>query len=139
MDLISVVPVFNLYNELWPILTWPEPLPPAKFVLEEPGRTGMAVDSMVCAGVVVSGGVVRRSILSPRVHVHSRALVERLGADARRRHRPRGDRAQCDPGQERAGRRGSARSASTRRPTGSASSSPTAAIVVVGKGATVAA
>jgi glucose-1-phosphate adenylyltransferase len=77
MDLISVVPVFNLYNELWPILTWPEPLPPAKFVLEEPGRTGMAVDSMVCAGVVVSGGVVRKSILSPRVHVHSRALVER--------------------------------------------------------------
>jgi glucose-1-phosphate adenylyltransferase len=75
-DLISVLPVFNLYNEEWPILTWPDPLPPAKFVLEEPGRTGMAVDSMVCAGVVVSGGVVRRSILSPRVHVHSRALVE---------------------------------------------------------------
>jgi glucose-1-phosphate adenylyltransferase len=76
MDLISVEPVFNLYNEDWPILTWPEPLPPAKFVLEEPGRTGMAVDSMVCAGVVVSGGVVRRSILSPRAHVHSYALVE---------------------------------------------------------------
>jgi glucose-1-phosphate adenylyltransferase len=75
-DLISVVPVFNLYNEEWPILCWPEPLPPAKFVLEEPGRTGMALDSMVCAGVVVSGGVVRKSILSPRVHVHSRALVE---------------------------------------------------------------
>jgi glucose-1-phosphate adenylyltransferase len=76
MDLISVVPVFNLYNEQWPILTWPEPLPPAKFVLDEPGRTGMAVDSMVCAGVVVSGGVARKSILSPRVHVHSHALVE---------------------------------------------------------------
>jgi glucose-1-phosphate adenylyltransferase len=76
MDLISVVPVFNLYNEEWPILTFPEPLPPAKFVLEEAGRTGMAVDSMVCAGVVVSGGVVRRSILSPQVHVHSYALVE---------------------------------------------------------------
>jgi glucose-1-phosphate adenylyltransferase len=76
MDLISVLPVFNLYNEEWPILTFPEPLPPAKFVLEEPGRTGMAVDSMVCAGVVVSGGVVRRSILSPQVHVHSYALVE---------------------------------------------------------------
>ena len=60
MDLISLDPVFNLYNEAWPILTAPEPLPPAKFVLEEPGRTGMAVDSMVCAGVVVSGGVVRR-------------------------------------------------------------------------------
>ncbi len=76
MDLISLEPVFNLYNEEWPILTLPEPLPPAKFVLEEPGRTGMAVDSMVCAGVVVSGGVVRRSILSPRVHVHSFAEVE---------------------------------------------------------------
>ena len=76
MDLISLEPVFNLYNEEWPILTLPDPLPPAKFVLEEPGRTGMAVDSMVCAGVVVSGGVVRRSILSPRVHVHSFAEVE---------------------------------------------------------------
>jgi glucose-1-phosphate adenylyltransferase len=76
MDLISVEPVFNLYNEEWPILTLPEPLPPAKFVLEEPGRTGTAIDSMVCAGVVVSGGLVRRSILSPRVHVHSYAEVE---------------------------------------------------------------
>ncbi len=76
MDLISVDPVFNLYNEEWPILTWPEPMPPAKFVLEEPGRTGMAVDSMVCSGVVVSGAVVRRSVLSPRVQVHSYAEVE---------------------------------------------------------------
>ena len=76
MDLISVDPVFNLYNEEWPILTWPEPMPPAKFVLEEEGRTGMAVDSMVCAGVVVSGAVVRRSVLSPRVSVHSYAEVE---------------------------------------------------------------
>jgi glucose-1-phosphate adenylyltransferase len=76
MDLISVDPVFNLYNEAWPILTFPEPLPPAKFVFEEPGRTGMAIDSMVCAGVVVSGGVARRSILSPRVHLHSFAEVE---------------------------------------------------------------
>jgi glucose-1-phosphate adenylyltransferase len=76
MDLISLVPVFNLYNEEWPILTAPEPLPPAKFVLEDPGRTGMAVDSMVCAGVVVSGGLARRSILSPRVHIHSYAEVE---------------------------------------------------------------
>jgi glucose-1-phosphate adenylyltransferase len=75
-DLISLEPVFNLYNDEWPILNFPEPLPPAKFVLEEPGRTGMAVDSMVCAGVVVSGGLVRRSILSPRVHVHSYAEVE---------------------------------------------------------------
>ena len=76
MDLISVDPIFNLYNEDWPILTWPEPLPPAKFVLEEEGRTGTAINSMVCAGVVVSGGTVRRSILSPGVHVHSHAVVE---------------------------------------------------------------
>jgi glucose-1-phosphate adenylyltransferase len=76
MDLISVDPVFNLYNRDWPILCFPEPLPPAKFVFEDPGRTGVAFDSMVCAGVVVSGGTVRRSILSPRVRVHSGALVE---------------------------------------------------------------
>ena len=76
MDLISVDPMFNLYNEDWPILTWPEQLPPAKFVWEEEGRVGAAMNSMVCAGVVVSGGTVRRSILSPGVHVHSHALVE---------------------------------------------------------------
>lgn len=76
MDLISAEPVFNLYNESWPILKLHEPLPAAKFVHQEPGRTGMALDSMVCAGVVVSGGVVRRSVLSPGVRVHSRAEVE---------------------------------------------------------------
>ena len=76
MDLISVDPSFNLYNSEWPILTWPEQLPPAKFVFEEEGRIGAAMNSMVCAGVVVSGGTVRRSILSPGVHVHSQALVE---------------------------------------------------------------
>ena len=76
MDLISVDPVFSLYNENWPILCAPEPLPPAKFVFEEPGRTGSALDSMVCAGVVVSGGTVRHSILSPGVRVDAHALVE---------------------------------------------------------------
>jgi glucose-1-phosphate adenylyltransferase len=76
MDLVSAEPAFNLYNEQWPILKLHEPLPAAKFVHEKPGRTGMALDSMVCAGVVVSGGVVRRSVLSPGVRVHSRAKVE---------------------------------------------------------------
>jgi glucose-1-phosphate adenylyltransferase len=77
MDLVSVNPVFNLYNRRWPILTWHQPLPPAKFVFEEgDGRTGHALDSMVSAGVVVSGGTVRRSILSPGVRVHSRSLIE---------------------------------------------------------------
>jgi glucose-1-phosphate adenylyltransferase len=76
MDLISVHPVFNLYNYQWPILTWHEPLPPAKFVFEDKERTGHALDSMVCAGVVVSGGTVRRSVLSPGARVHTGALVE---------------------------------------------------------------
>jgi glucose-1-phosphate adenylyltransferase len=76
MDLISVDPVFNLYNLEWPILTSHEPLPPAKFVFADDERTGHALDSMVCAGVVVSGGEVRRSVLSPSVHVHSYASVE---------------------------------------------------------------
>jgi glucose-1-phosphate adenylyltransferase len=75
MDLISVDPVFNLYNGEWPILSWHDPLPPAKFVFADPGRTGHALDSMVCAGVVVSGGEVRSSVLSPSVHVHSYAQV----------------------------------------------------------------
>jgi glucose-1-phosphate adenylyltransferase len=76
MDLISVHPVFNLYNQEWPILTWLGALPPAKFVLEQGDRVGHALDSMVCSGVVVSGGVVRRSVLSPGVRVHSNATVE---------------------------------------------------------------
>jgi glucose-1-phosphate adenylyltransferase len=76
MDLISVDPVFNLYNREWPILTWHEPLPPAKFIFQEEGRTGHALDSMVCAGVVVSGAEVRRSVVSPSVHLHSGAEVE---------------------------------------------------------------
>jgi glucose-1-phosphate adenylyltransferase len=77
MDLISVKPEFNLYNQEWPILTWPDPLPPAKFVFDEDGgRRGQALDSMVCAGVVISGGTVRRSVLSPGAHIHSYAEVE---------------------------------------------------------------
>ncbi len=77
MDLVRAVPAFNLYNQSWPIHSWGEPLPPAKFVVEEEGRVGRALNSMVCAGVIVSGGLVRRSILSPGVHVHSYAEVER--------------------------------------------------------------
>jgi len=76
MDLISVHPIFNLYNLEWPILTHPEPLPPAKFVFDEESRRGHALDSMVCPGVVISGGTARRSVLSPGTHLHSYALVE---------------------------------------------------------------
>jgi glucose-1-phosphate adenylyltransferase len=77
MDLISVHPIFNLYNHQWPIYTsLPSELPPAKFVFEDPGRVGHAVDSIVSGGVIVSGGTVRRSVLSPGVIVESGALVE---------------------------------------------------------------
>lgn len=76
MDLVSVDPIFNLYNDRWPILTSRDPMPPAKFVFADPGRVGHAVDSMVSAGVVVSGGEVRRSVLSPGVFVHSYASVD---------------------------------------------------------------
>jgi glucose-1-phosphate adenylyltransferase len=68
--------VFNLYNFEWPILSWHEPLPPAKFVFDEDGRRGHALDSMVCGGVVVSGASARRSVLSPGVHLHSFSEVE---------------------------------------------------------------
>jgi glucose-1-phosphate adenylyltransferase len=76
MDLISISPIFNLYNMEWPILTSPEPLPPAKFVFADENRTGHAIDSMVCSGVIVSGATVRNSVVSPRVHLHQRSLVE---------------------------------------------------------------
>ena len=75
MDLVSVHPVFNLYNRQWPILTSSPAMPPAKFVFDEPGRVGSAVESLVSQGVIVSGGTVRRSILSPGVRVHSGADV----------------------------------------------------------------
>jgi glucose-1-phosphate adenylyltransferase len=76
MDLVSVHPVFNLYNRKWPILSSVPALPPAKFVHSEPGRVGTAVDSLVSQGVIVSGANVRRSILSPGVRLHSRSDVD---------------------------------------------------------------
>jgi glucose-1-phosphate adenylyltransferase len=76
MDLISISPIFNLYNREWPILTRPDPLPPAKFVFDDEDRRGQALDSMVCAGVVISGATARRSVLSPGVRLHSFAQVE---------------------------------------------------------------
>jgi glucose-1-phosphate adenylyltransferase len=77
MDLCAVNPMFNLYNERWPILTQVPPQPPAKFVLDEGGRVGMAVNSVVGNGVIVSGGTVRSSVLSPGVRVGERASVGR--------------------------------------------------------------
>ncbi|MBX3128676.1 MAG: glucose-1-phosphate adenylyltransferase [Polyangiaceae bacterium] len=76
MDLISVHPVFNLYNLAWPIHTWYGSLPPAKFVFDEDGRRGYAVDSIVAPGAILSGAILRRCVVSPGVHVDSGALVE---------------------------------------------------------------
>jgi glucose-1-phosphate adenylyltransferase len=76
IDLVSIAPQFNLYNREWPVYTWHDPLPPAKFVFDDDLRRGQAVESMVSAGVIVSGSTVRRSVLSPGVRLHSGALVE---------------------------------------------------------------
>ncbi len=81
MDLIEIDPQLNLYDNSWPIRTHQPPLPPPKFVHGEEGlgpqfRRGEAIDSMVCQGCIVSGGHVRKSILSPNVRVNSYALVE---------------------------------------------------------------
>ena len=76
MDLVAVTPVFNLYDKDWPIRTHQRQYPPAKFVFGEPGRTGMAIDSIVCPGCIVSGGVVRNSVLSPDVRVNSYSEVD---------------------------------------------------------------
>jgi glucose-1-phosphate adenylyltransferase len=75
MDLISVMPVFNLYNNEWPIFTQQINLPPAKFVHDGEGNQGRTTDSIVSLGTVISGGIVERSVLSPEVRIHSRALV----------------------------------------------------------------
>ena len=75
MDLISIHPVFNLYNYQWPIYTDHGNFPPAKFVHESAGRLGEAVNSAVSNGVVISGGHVSHSVISPGVHVHSYATV----------------------------------------------------------------
>lgn len=76
MDVVSVSPVFNLYDKAWPIRTHQRQYPPAKFVFSEPGRTGMAVDSVVSSGCIISGSVVRKSVMSPDVRVNSYAEVE---------------------------------------------------------------
>ena len=78
MDLVAVSPVFNLYNQGWPIHTARDTHPPAKFVFadETKERVGMATDSLVCDGVVISGGRVNRSILSPAVRVNSYCEID---------------------------------------------------------------
>jgi glucose-1-phosphate adenylyltransferase len=77
MDLVAVAPEFNLYDQRWPIRTKATQQPPAKFVFAEEGRRmGIAVDSIVSSGCIISGGRVARSVLSPGVRVNSFCVVE---------------------------------------------------------------
>ena len=76
MDLIAISPKFNLYNSQWPLRSAWLNLPPAKFVFDEPQRIGRATNSLVAEGVIISGGVINRSILSPKVRIHSFSDVE---------------------------------------------------------------
>lgn len=76
MELTKVTPELNMYDETWPIWTYQEQLPPAKFVFDDDGRRGMAVDSLISCGNIISGASVRRSLLFSRVRVHSYAQVE---------------------------------------------------------------
>src|SRR5580704_15648340 len=77
MDLVAVTPVFNLYDQDWPLRTSMLPLPPAKFVFATEGQCmGLALDSIVSHGCIVSGGRVTRSVLSPGVRVDRQASVD---------------------------------------------------------------
>lgn len=75
MDLISTMPIFNLYNADWPVYNQQINLAPAKFIHDAEGNLGRTNDSIVSLGVVVTGGIVERSVLSPNVRVGSRSLV----------------------------------------------------------------
>jgi glucose-1-phosphate adenylyltransferase len=76
MELVSVEPELNLYDETWPILTYHRQLPSAKFVFQEEGREGKALDSVVSAGCVISGAAVINSLLFSNVKVHSYSTVK---------------------------------------------------------------
>jgi glucose-1-phosphate adenylyltransferase len=76
MDLRSVSPVLNLYNREWPLRTTSFPDPPAKFTFDDENRRGQAIDSVIASGAILSGGVVRNSVLGRGVRVHAGALVE---------------------------------------------------------------
>jgi glucose-1-phosphate adenylyltransferase len=71
MELTKVTPELNLYDSEWPIWTYQEQLPPAKFVFNNDDRRGMATDSLVSGGCIISGATINQSVLFSDVHVHS--------------------------------------------------------------------
>ena len=94
LELVEVSPQLNLYDKAWPIWTYQEQLPPAKFVLDDEGRRGMAINTMVSGGCIVSGAVIRHSLLFSNVRVQEGAYLEsavvlpnvRIGAGSRIRN-----------------------------------------------------
>jgi glucose-1-phosphate adenylyltransferase len=76
MELIEVEPELNLYDQDWPIWTYQEQLPPAKFVFDDADRRGAALNSMVAGGCIVAGATIRRSVLFPNVHVEPHSDVD---------------------------------------------------------------
>lgn len=75
LDLVSITPQLNMYDGSWPIWTYQEQLPPAKFIFNDDNRRGMAVDSMVSGGCIISGALVERSLLSSKVRINSYSHV----------------------------------------------------------------
>jgi glucose-1-phosphate adenylyltransferase len=76
MELVSISPELNLYDQEWPIQTYQRQLPSAKFVFQDPGRQGKALDSIVSGGCLISGAEIRKSLLFSQVAVHSYTLIE---------------------------------------------------------------
>ena len=76
MDLRAISPALNLFNRDWPVRTTSYPDPPAKFTFDEENRRGQAIDSIVSGGCILSGGMVRNSVLGRAVRVHSGAVVD---------------------------------------------------------------
>lgn len=76
MELIGITPELNLYDQEWPIWTYQEQLPPAKFVFNDDDRRGMAVDSMVSGGCIISGAKIRKSVLFSSVQVEAHSVIE---------------------------------------------------------------
>ena len=76
MDLVSVSPVFNLYDKNWPLRTWQQQYPPAKFVFADPDRMGAALDSIVASGSILSGGRAKHSVLGYDTRVNSYCEIE---------------------------------------------------------------
>ena len=76
MDIVHVTPELNLYDNNWPIWTYQEQLPPAKFIFDDEDRRGKAIDSIVSGGCIISGAAVRRSLLFSDVRIEERSVVE---------------------------------------------------------------